>query len=66
MVYTASVLWGLSLWLAVPLAIGVVILLMLGINQWVYRPLKRQGLESWQMMMAARGATEYNLHDLGR
>lgn len=55
MVYTASVLWGLSLWLAVPLAIGVVILLMLGINQWVYRPLKRQGLESWQMMIASLG-----------
>lgn len=55
MVYTASVLWGVSLWLAVPLAIAVVILLMLGINQWVYRPLKRQGLESWQMMIASLG-----------
>ncbi len=55
MVYTACVLWGLSLWLAVPLAIGVVILLMLRINQWVYRPLKRQGLESWQMMVASLG-----------
>ncbi|KGN92073.1 branched-chain amino acid ABC transporter permease [Porphyromonas canoris] len=55
MVYTVSVLWGVSLWLAVPLAIAVVILLMLGINQWVYRPLKRQGLESWQMMIASLG-----------
>lgn len=55
MVYTASVLWGVSLWLAVPLAIAVVILLMLGINQWVYRPLRRQGLESWQMMIASLG-----------
>ncbi len=55
MVYTASVLWGVSLWLAVPLAIAVVVLLMLGINQWVYRPLKRQGLESWQMMIASLG-----------
>ncbi|ALO29630.1 branched-chain amino acid ABC transporter permease [Porphyromonas gingivalis] len=55
MVYTASVLWGVSLWLAVPLAIGIVVLLMLGINRWVYRPLKRQGLESWQMMIASLG-----------
>lgn len=55
MVYTASVLWGESLWLAVPLAIAVVVLLMLGINQWVYRPLKRHGLESWQMMIASLG-----------
>ena len=55
MVYTASMLWGVSLWLAVPLAIVVVILLMQGINQWVYRPLKRQGLESWQMMIASLG-----------
>lgn len=55
MVYTASVLWGVSLWLAVPLAIAVVILLMLGINQWVYRPLRRQGLESWQIMIASLG-----------
>ncbi|GAD05782.1 inner-membrane translocator [Porphyromonas crevioricanis JCM 15906] len=55
MVYTASVLWGGSLWLAVPLAIAVVVLLMLGINQWVYRPLKRHGLESWQMMIASLG-----------
>ncbi|KGN92336.1 branched-chain amino acid ABC transporter permease [Porphyromonas gulae] len=55
MVYTVSVLWGVSLWLAVPLAIAVVVLLMLGINQWVYRPLKRQGLESWQMMIASLG-----------
>lgn len=55
MVYTASVLWGVSLWLAVPLAIAVVVLLMLGINQWVYHPLKRQGLESWQMMIASLG-----------
>lgn len=55
MVYTVSVLWGVSLWLAVPLAIAVVILLMLGISQWVYRPLKRQGLESWQMMIASLG-----------
>lgn len=55
MVYTASVLWGVSLWLAVPVAIAVVILLMLGINRWVYRPLKRQGLESWQMMIASLG-----------
>lgn len=55
MVYTASMLWGISLWLAVPLAIAVVVLLMLGINQWVYRPLKRQGLESWQMMIASLG-----------
>lgn len=55
MVYTASMLWGISLWLAVPLAIAVVVLLMLGINRWVYRPLKRQGLESWQMMIASLG-----------
>ncbi|MCE8165010.1 branched-chain amino acid ABC transporter permease [Porphyromonas gingivalis] len=55
MVYTASVLWRVSLWLAVPLAIAVVILLMLGINRWVYLPLKRQGLESWQMMIASLG-----------
>ena len=55
MVYTASALWELSLWLAVPLAIGIVVLLMLGINRWVYRPLERQGLESWQMMIASLG-----------
>lgn len=55
LVYTMSVLWGVSLWLAIPLAILLLVLVMLAINQWVYRPLRRRGLESWQMMIASLG-----------
>lgn len=55
LVYTMSVLWGVSLWLAIPLAVLLLVLVMLAINQWLYRPLRKLGLESWQMMIASLG-----------
>ena len=43
------------MWVAVPMAIIAAILLMLAVNEWIYRPLQRCGVASWQMMIASLG-----------
>ena len=54
-VYTISIMWGWSLWVAVPLSVLFGVLLMLAVNQWIYKPLQERNLESWQMMIASLG-----------
>lgn len=54
-VYTGVIMLGCSLWIAVPVAIVVAILLMLAINKWIYGPLQKRGVASWQMMIASLG-----------
>lgn len=54
-VYTGVIICGWPLWIAVPVTIFVAILLMLAINKWIYGPLQRRGVESWQMMIASLG-----------
>ncbi len=53
--YFISIQQGLPLWVAVPVSIAVGILLMLAVNQWVYKPLQKKNLESWQMLVASLG-----------
>lgn len=53
--YFGSIQNGLPLWGAVPISIIAGILLMLLVNQCVYKPLQRHKLESWQMMIASLG-----------
>lgn len=53
--YFVSIQKGLPLWVAVPISIIAGILLMLLVNQCVYKPLQRHKLESWQMMIASLG-----------
>lgn len=53
--YLVSVQQGFLLWVAVPISIIAGILLMLVVNQCVYKPLQKRKLESWQMMIASLG-----------
>ena len=55
MTYFVSIQQGLPLWWAVPISIVASILLMLIINQCIYKPLQKRKLESWQMMIASLG-----------
>lgn len=54
-IYLVSIQQGLSLWVAVSVSIVAGVLLMLVINQCVYKPLQKRKLESWQMMIASLG-----------
>lgn len=54
-VYFVSIQQGLPLWWAIPVSIAAAILLMLIINQCIYKPLQKRKLESWQMMIASLG-----------
>lgn len=53
--YFVTIQQGLSLWVAVPLSVLAGILLMLAVNQWIYKPLQKRKLESWQMMIVSLG-----------
>ena len=53
--YFISIQQGLSLWIVVPISIITGVLLMLAVNQLIYKPLQRHKLESWQMMIASLG-----------
>lgn len=53
--YFISIQQGLPLCGAVPIAIITGILLMLVVNQWIYKPLQKKKLKSWQMMIASLG-----------
>ncbi len=55
LVYTGAILWGWPLWIVIPLSILVVVLLMLGVNEGVYKPLWSKGVAAWQMMIASLG-----------
>ena len=55
LVYTVSIIWGMPLWVSIPLSISVVVLLVLGIYEWIYLPLRYKCLASWQMMIASLG-----------
>lgn len=55
MIYVVSIQQGLPLWWAIPVSIAAAILLMLIINQCIYKPLQKRKLESWQMMIASLG-----------
>ena len=41
--------------MAVPLSVLFGVLLMLAVNQWIYKPLQKRNLASWQMMIASLG-----------
>jgi len=53
--YFIGIHQGLPLWVAVPVSIAAGILLMLAVNQWIYKPLQKRNLESWQMLVASLG-----------
>ena len=55
LVYTGVILWGWTIWTAIPLSILVVVLLMLSVNEVVYKPLWSNGMAAWQMMIASLG-----------
>lgn len=46
---------GIGLWGGVPISIVAGILLMLAVNQWIYKPLQNRKVESWQMLIASLG-----------
>ena len=54
-VYTGVIIWEWSMWIAIPIAIIVTILLMIVVNFWIYRPLQNYGVANWQMMIASLG-----------
>lgn len=53
--YFIGIQQGLPLWLAVTVSIVAGVLLMLAVNQWIYKPLQKRKPESWQMMIASLG-----------
>lgn len=55
LVFTVSIILGCPVWVAIPFAVLVVVALILAINEWVYRPLWKFKLASWQIMLASLG-----------
>jgi len=53
--YFIAIQQGLGLWLAVPISVVTGILLMIVVNQWIYKPLQSRKVESWQMLIASLG-----------
>lgn len=53
--YFITIQQGLGLWLAVPLSVIAGVLIMLALNQWIYKPLENRKVESWQMLIASLG-----------
>ncbi|OQB29773.1 MAG: High-affinity branched-chain amino acid transport system permease protein LivH [Bacteroidetes bacterium ADurb.Bin174] len=53
--YFTNIQLDLSLWISIPTSIGFTIVFMLAINQWIYKPLQKRKLESWQMMVISLG-----------
>ncbi len=53
--YFIGIQQGLPLWVAVPVSVISGVLLMLAVNQWIYKPLQKRKPESWQMMIASLG-----------
>ena len=54
-VYTGVMILSWCLWVAVPVAIVAGVLLMLAMNEWIYKPLQKNGVASWQMMITSLG-----------
>lgn len=55
LIYTISIQQGMPLYIAIPVAIVVSIALMLLVNRFIYQPLQKKRLESWQMLIASLG-----------
>lgn len=53
--YTISIQKGLPLYISIPVAIVISITLMLLVNRFIYQPLQKRKLESWQMLIASLG-----------
>lgn len=53
--YTMSIQQSLPLYIAIPVAIVVSIVLMLLVNRFIYQSLQKKKLESWQMLIASLG-----------
>jgi branched-chain amino acid transport system permease protein len=53
--YFVSIQSGLPLWIAISVSVIFGIVLMLLVNQFIYRPLQKQKAESWQMLIASLG-----------
>lgn len=58
LVFMLVIMWNMSLWIAVPIAISIVVLLMLAICEWIYKPLQKRGAVSWQLMIISLGLYE--------
>lgn len=53
--YFIGIQQGLPLWVAIWGSVIAGVLLMLAVNQWIYKPLQKRKPESWQMMIASLG-----------
>lgn len=53
--YFVSIQTGLTLVVAIPVSMIFVVVLMLSVNQFIYRPLQKRKAESWQMIIASLG-----------
>lgn len=53
--YTISIKYQLPIYFAIPLSIILGFFLMLLINQFIYKPLQKFKLESWQLLIASLG-----------
>lgn len=53
--YTIGIKQSLPLYIAIPVAIIVSIALMLLVSRFIYQPLQKKQLESWQMLIASLG-----------
>lgn len=54
-VYSVWSLCHFPLWFAISIAIVLVVLFILVINKWIYKPMKKSGTPNWQMMIASLG-----------
>ncbi len=53
--YFIAIQQGFGLWAAVPISVAIGVLLMLAVNQWIYKPLQNRKVESWQMLITSLG-----------
>jgi len=53
--YFSTIQLGISLWFAVPVSVVIGMVLMLAVNQCIYKPLQKRNIENWQMLIASLG-----------
>ncbi len=55
LVYTLNIEAGLPLWMAVSISLMGVVVIMLLLNHFIYKPLQREKVESWKMLIVSLG-----------
>lgn len=55
LVFTGSILFALPLWLSIVLSVVVIVLIMVLVNDGIYQPNVKRGVEGWKLMIVSLG-----------